>query len=327
MKGKSGLKCDMESTDVSKTPQGSDCFIVAPGVWGLKVLFVNVYFVSHGDQWVLIDAGLPGSGDKIREAARSLFGPDSKPLSVVMTHGHFDHRGALQDLLEGWEVPVYAHELEAPYLNGSSSYPPPDPTVGGGLMAWMSWTYPRGPIDVSKHLKILPDTGEVPDLPGWRWIHTPGHAPGHISLFRESDRTLIVGDAFVTTRQESAFAALTQPPILSGPPKYFTPDWVKARSSVETLAALQPERVATGHGKPMFGTEMQKHLEELAQNFGMLAVPEQGRYVEEPAQANQQGTTHVPPLNTVPVLKMLGVVALTCLAGVGAVRVMRSQKS
>ena len=41
-------------------------------------------------------------------------------------------------------------------------------------------------------------------MPGWRWVHTPGHTAGHVSLFRDADRTLIAGDAFVTTKQESA---------------------------------------------------------------------------------------------------------------------------
>ena len=59
-----------------------------------------------------------------------------------------------------------------------------------------------------------------------------------LSFFREADRTLIAGDAFVTTKQESAVAALTQRPEMHGPPTYFTPDWENARRSVERLAAL-----------------------------------------------------------------------------------------
>ena len=62
-------------------------------------------------------------------------------------------------------------------------------------------------------------------MQGWRWIFTPGHSPGHISLFRDSDRTLIVGDAFVTTKQESLMSVMTQRMEMHGPPMYFTPDW------------------------------------------------------------------------------------------------------
>src|ERR671919_701782 len=89
-------------------------------------------------------------------------------------------------------------------------------------------------------IRPLPVDGSIPAMPGWRWIHTPGHSPGHVSLFRDSDRTLIAGDAFVTTKQESAIAALTNRPEIHGPPAYFTPDWTASRRSVERLAALEP---------------------------------------------------------------------------------------
>ena len=72
-------------------------------------------------------------------------------------------------------------------------------------------------------------------LPGWRVIETPGHSPGHVSLFRESDGVLIAGDAFVTTKQESLLAVMTQRQELRGPPMYFTCDWDAARESVQKL--------------------------------------------------------------------------------------------
>ena len=109
------------------------------------------------------------------------------PEAIILTHGHFDHVGSLERLLQLWDVPVYAHTLELPYLTGRSSYPPPDPLVGGGAMAWSSKLYPRGPIDLDGRAQALPDDHTVPGLPGWRWIHTPGHSPGHVSLVRESD--------------------------------------------------------------------------------------------------------------------------------------------
>jgi glyoxylase-like metal-dependent hydrolase (beta-lactamase superfamily II) len=71
-------------------------------------------------------------------------------------------------------------------------------------MARLSPLYPRGPVNVSGRLRALPADGSVPGMPGWRWVHTPGHTPGHVSLWRESDRTILAGDAFITTRQESA---------------------------------------------------------------------------------------------------------------------------
>src|SRR4051812_36339163 len=198
-----------------------------------RLAIVNVMYVgprgARDREWVLVDAGVMGTGASILSAVKKRFGEQSRPAAIVMTHGHFDHVGALEDLASRWEAPIYAHELERPYLDGRSSYPPPDPSVGGGLMSALSKLYPRGPFDVSRWLHVLPADGTIPGMPGWRWIATPGHSPGHVSFWRESDRTLIAGDAFITTAQESAYAVMTQRPEMHGPPMYYTPDWVSAR--------------------------------------------------------------------------------------------------
>jgi glyoxylase-like metal-dependent hydrolase (beta-lactamase superfamily II) len=146
-------------------------------------------------------------------------------------------------------------------------------------MAWLSPLYPTRPVDVRELLRPLPEDGSAPGMPGWQWLHTPGHSPGHVSLWRESDRMLIAGDAFITTRQESAYAAITQAPEMHGPPMYFTPDWERARKSVQTLADLEPQTVVTGHGQAMQGPEMRAALNELAERFYEVAVPPRGRYV------------------------------------------------
>ncbi|MBE7198082.1 MAG: MBL fold metallo-hydrolase [Parafilimonas terrae] len=263
-----------------------------------RLALVNVVFVGEpgvGDRgWVLVDTGVMGSKGAITAAAEARFGAGARPAAIVQTHGHFDHVGVLEDLAAEWDVPVYAHALERPYLDGSAAYPTPDPSVGGGLLARIAPLYPTRPVDVSGRLLDLPWDGSIPPLPGWRWIHTPGHAPGHISLWREADRTLIAGDAFVTVAQESAYAVAVQEPELHGPPMYLTIEWDAARTSVRELAALEPERVITGHGRPLQGPEMRRALHALAVDFDRVAVPAHGRFVEEPLRA-EDGSAYKDP--------------------------------
>lgn len=305
-------------------------FDVAPGIWGTKDVFVNMYIVrnEHSGNWVLIDTGLKSSAPKIRKMAAHLFGEDARPAAILLTHGHFDHTGSLLRLAEDWNVPIYCHYLELPYLSGKSSYPPPDSSVNGGLMAKMAWMYPKKPINVDGRLNILPPDGSVPFLDGWRYIYTPGHAPGHVSFFRDADRVLIAGDAVVTTIQESVMSVMMQKKKLTGPPKYFTYDWSAARNSVLAIADLHPEIIATGHGKPMSGPEMQAALHNLSRHFDELAIPKHGRYVDDPAVIDASGVMYVPPKEKAfPwLLITLGSALLTVSAITIAVAIRRRQK-
>jgi glyoxylase-like metal-dependent hydrolase (beta-lactamase superfamily II) len=248
---------------------------IAPDLAYKKTLLVNVVFYGRPGErgWVLIDAGVPGSAEAIFKAAAERFGEHTPPSAIVLTHGHFDHVGALVELAAEWETPIYAHRLEHPFLNGGRAYPPPRADVGGGLMARVAGLFPRKPVDVSRGLALLSENNEVPFMPGWRCIPTPGHTPGHVSLWREADRTLIAGDAFITTRQESAYAVLLQKPEMHGPPQYYTSDWEAARDSVRRLAALEPELVVAGHGPAMRGVEMREALKLLALDFDKIARP------------------------------------------------------
>lgn len=277
--------------------------LVAEGVHYLRTGIVNVCFVESDfsneepgspPRWCLVDAGIAFHTASILKAANVLFG-GRPPECILLTHGHFDHVGCLKELAEGWDVPIYAHRLEMPYLTGRSSYPPPDPTVGGGLMASLSWAYPKCPVNVEPRVQALPMDHSVPGLPEWRWVATPGHTPGHVSFFRETDRTLIAGDAFITVKQESLLAVLSQRLEMHGPPMYFTSDWDAARESVRVLSSLDPESAITGHGQPLYGEELREALSDLADRFDQIARPAQGRYAFEPALSGEDGVSYIPP--------------------------------
>lgn len=255
---------------------------VTPDVYCYTNKIVNLCVIGNANEtneFILIDAGMPKSADAIKQMTDERFGKGSKPKLIILTHGHFDHVGSLVELLEEWDVPVYAHELEIPYLTGAKDYPPGDPTVDGGMVAEMSPLFPNHGIDISQRIQALPADGSVSGMNEWKWLHTPGHTPGHISLFREQDRLLIAGDAFVTVKQESLYNVLTQHQQISGPPKYFTTDWEAAFTSVKKLEALNPEMAITGHGLPMSGRELTESLHDLVENFAEIAIPKHGRYV------------------------------------------------
>jgi glyoxylase-like metal-dependent hydrolase (beta-lactamase superfamily II) len=272
---------------------------IAPDLAYRRLGIVNCVFVGSpvaGDRgWVLIDTGITGTKGLITRAAAERFGDGARPAAIILTHAHFDHVNALDEFAREWDAPVYAHGLEQPYLNGSASYPPPDPMVGGGLMALTSPLLPRGPFTVpAEYLRELPTDGSVPHMSGWKWLPTPGHSAGHVSFWRERDRSLIVGDAFVTTAQESVYAALTQEPEVHGPPMYYTHDWEAARSSVSLLAELRPELAVTGHGRPMQGPALREALDRLAREFDEIAMPKDTKYVRHPARP-QDGSAYCAP--------------------------------
>lgn len=256
---------------------------VVPGIVCHTIQIVNICLIGDpniGD-FVLVDAGMPGSAEEIISVSEKYFGAGSRPKAIILTHGHFDHVGAVIELVKHWQVPVYAHELELPHLTGQEPYPKPDATVEGGMVAKMSPLFPHEPINLGGNVEKLPPGGKVPHLPDFRWIYTPGHSPGHISLFRDKDRLLLAGDAFVTVKQDSFYKVVTQKEELNGPPRYLTTDWEAAKNSVAALEKLKPAVTITGHGRPMSGSELSDGLAMLVQEFERVAVPDYGKYVDE----------------------------------------------
>lgn len=99
---------------------------VTQGVTRLDLGIVNAYLVGEaGGPWILVDTGTPGNAERIRAAAQERIGAEARLEAIVLTHGHADHAGSAAELSGSWDVPVYAHRLELPFLTGQSAYPPP----------------------------------------------------------------------------------------------------------------------------------------------------------------------------------------------------------
>ncbi len=293
------------------------------GVWCIEGLFVNSYLVETGpNSCVIIDSGFPGWAPKIRDALREISEGESLPTAIVLTHGHIDHIGAARELAEEYGIPIFAHYLELPYLDGRSAYPPPDPSVGG-YHAMLSRFLPYGPFHLGQRLEMLPrsDTdseGALSEfLPGWRWIFTPGHSPGHVALYREHDRTLIAGDALETTNMDSWVETIFKPRHLWRGGTPFTCDWGAARESARMLAQLQPTSLCCGHGKPILDPHVTHELEAFGEHF---PVPDKGRYVGTPARFGSRGVVDLPeePLDPLPLALIgcgLGAIAWMSVGG------------
>lgn len=264
---------------------------IAPDVGWLPVSFTNVFFIGRpGGKWILVDTGFPGNGMEIFAAAEARFGAGSRPEAIVLTHGHLDHVGNAAELADAWDAPIYAHPLEAPFLSGKTLYPPADPTVGGAL-AFFSRFLPRLRRDLGGRLREL-QTKKVPAAPGWECVLTPGHSPGHICLFRESDRILLTGDALLTVDMDSWSALLSRKRELARPPTPFTVDWDAARVSLRKLAGLRPNVIGAGHGAPISDSDLPERLEKFAEAF---RAPRRGRYARQPARVNANGKMDLPP--------------------------------
>ncbi len=288
---------------------------LAPDVGCLPIVFVNAYFLGRpGGRWVLVDTGIPGSMEKIQRAAVERFGERSRPEAILLTHGHFDHAGSALELAEEWDVPIHAHALEFPYLTGKSSYPPPDPTIGGAI-AFLSRFMPSRPLDFRGRLRPLHE-GDLEMLPGWDCIDTPGHSPGHVSFFQREDGMLVAGDAFATMDMDSWIELIAKTPELKRAGAPFNFDWSATAASVRKLAALRPKVAACGHGIPINDNNLPARMQGFAASFD---PPQHGRYVASPAVTDETGIVSLPPAPFDPVLAAAAVglfaVGLTMGAG------------
>ena len=226
---------------------------IVPGI------IVNAYLVGNRESWVLVDAATPRSERKILRAVEARFGPGARPRAILLTHGHFDHAGSAQPLVDRWQVPVFAHALELPYLTGQTHYPKMD-TSKPGFFSKLARFFPTDTVDLREKVHEF-----ALELPGWEILDSPGHTPGHVSFYRPGDGLLLAGDAVTTMDLDSFWGTIGKRPKVCRPPVPATIDWLKARESVRMLAALRPSVIAAGHGTPMRGAAGE--LKKLADDF------------------------------------------------------------
>ena len=273
---------------LNKTNKETDigvCREVAPGVYGMEVgkgiTRSNVYFVRSGSSWVLIDAASANCGRLIRKTAESLFGANTRPASILLTHDHPDHAGSALELARTWGCPVYVHPDELPLAVAGDL--PTFEKYANPLDRWIILpslrAMPRRRVESMLSRASLKDVAQafdpgaaVPGLPDWECIPTPGHTPGQVAFFRTGDRVLITGDALLTVDLNSFWGFVLwglriNRQRVSGPPWYSTWNWRAAKESVGALAELEPRVLASGHGVPVTGDGAARELRAFADHF------------------------------------------------------------
>src|SRR6185312_12478673 len=233
---------------------------VADGVWLLRGDFrgaMNIYFIESDGGVVQFDAGTKSMRKKAAATARELGGLKR----VVLGHAHADHRGTAPYL----DAPVFCHPDEVDEAEGDNAV---SPYFNLSLVevAPVRWIYPT----LLKHwdggpVKIAGTVAEGDEVAGFKVLHFPGHAPGLIGLWRESDRVALVSDVvyFIDSARLK--------PLPEGEASVPHPAWgwnhAMAKESVRKLAALEPAVVAAGHAEPLRGENLRPTLERAAEKY------------------------------------------------------------
>jgi hydroxyacylglutathione hydrolase len=227
---------------------------VADGVWlirgGFPMKTMNVYLIEDEGGLTIFDAGIRAMTRGVAAAAGRLGGIKR----VVLGHGHADHRGSAP----GLAAPVYCHPDEVADAEGDGGAHYFDFTKLERRSARLmlprflrSWD--GGPV------KIAGTVSEGDEIAGFKVIHLPGHAPGLIGLWRESDRLALVSDAFYTLDPETGRFG---PPRV--PHRSFNKDTEQTRASILKLADLEPASAWPGHAEPLRG-DVAEQLRRVAQ--------------------------------------------------------------
>jgi glyoxylase-like metal-dependent hydrolase (beta-lactamase superfamily II) len=241
-------------TRIASRIQGNQPQPVAPGVWiirgGFPARLMNVFLVEDDGGVMLFDGGIREMAPLVAAAGARLGGIKR----VILGHADADHRGAVPAL----GAPVYCHPAEQEAAASTSPYrsywDPSKLGPHGRAVLWKrllpSWD--GGPVDVAGTVQ------EGDEIAGFRVIEVPGHAPGQIGLFRDSDRLALVSDCFYVLDAQTGIKGRARVPHSA-----FNADTDRARESIRKLAALDPAEVWPGHLGPVRG-EVRSKLERAA---------------------------------------------------------------
>ncbi len=198
---------------------------------GLPPNAINVYLLDD----VLIDAGTRWAQRRILRQLRG------RPVSAhVLTHAHPDHQGASHAVCEVLGVPLWCSEPEREAVQAGAISGNRPRGASERLVAGLATRLALG-----RAHPVARTLGEGDEVAGFSVLETPGHAPGHISLWRERDRVLIVGDVLTNMSLSTGIPGLHEPPaVLSHDPP-------RNRESARRLAALHPRLACFGHGPPL----------------------------------------------------------------------------
>jgi glyoxylase-like metal-dependent hydrolase (beta-lactamase superfamily II) len=234
---------------------------VADGVWLLRgdaKDSMNIYFIEDGDGVVQFDAGTKAMVKAARAAAAELGGVKR----IVLGHADADHRGTAPHM----GAPVFCHPAEVADAEGESPQRPYW-ELSQLPVAPVRWIYPLllrrwdgGAVPIAG---TVSEGDEV--AAGFRVVELPGHAPGLIGLWRESDRVALVSD--VVYLLDSARLRSLPAGEASVPHPAWAWDHEKAKESVRRLAGLEPRVLGAGHEPPLRGENLRETLERAAEKF------------------------------------------------------------
>lgn len=219
---------------------------ISEHIWRLQlwmIVPINVWLIKDNHGITLVDTGMGIMANRILKGIKKV---NAGPLQrILLTHGHNDHTGSVRHIISHTNVPVFAHEIEIPYINGDLPYP-------GQKKA--SITVPNRitqPLETNQQGQLTTISGLTPYL-------TPGHSPGHVVYYHEQDQVVLAGDLFTSKKGK-----------LNRPMPWFTHDMKTAIESSSIIGQLKPKQLEICHGDPIMypADHLDEYMKQATQKY------------------------------------------------------------